>query len=238
MKRLYKHVSQDKKPEGWTILLDGRAIKTRAGGFLYAQNEDIAKEIAEEWNRQKDKIDPDSMPFTQILNTRIDQVTKNRNVISEMVLRYLDTDLICYLAETPKDLNNLQEHHWKKWRDWAKEFFGYPVLTTSGLDVLEQTQELHNSIATHIDKMSDDMFTLLQVSVPLSGSLILGLALIEGKADAQDVFKACFVEEHYKDEFYRIDEYGRDPFSEHKQKACLKDLQACERYRRLLIRKN
>lgn len=234
MKRFYKLVSHEKTPEGYAILLDGRVVKTKSGALLYAQNEKVADEIVREWAEQGKNIDPDTMPFTQILNTRIDQVPKNREAMSVAILKYLDTDLICYPTDIPKELNEQQELHWQKWREWMKDRFGYELRVTTSLNALKQKKELKEAVSGHINAMSDDIFTLLQVAIPLSGSLILGLVLIEGQANADDIFKACFVEEHYKDGIYMVDEYGRDPLSEHKQKSCLRDLETCETYRRHL----
>jgi len=234
MKRFYKLVSYEEKPEGFAILLDGRAVKTKSGALLLAQNELVATEIVREWAAQGEGIDPDTMPFTQILSTRIDQVTKKRKAMSMAILKYLDTDLICYQAETPQALHESQEQHWAKWREWIEKRFGYSMQVTTGLQALKQAPELCDAIAVHVEAMSDDIFTLLQVAVPLSGSFVLGLALIEGQASADEVFKACFVEEHYKDGLYMVDKYGRDPLNEHKQQACLRDLKACETYRSYL----
>ncbi len=235
MKRFYKLVSHEKKSGGYAILLDGRAVKTKSGAVLLAQNEQVANEIVKEWAGQGEKIDPDSMPFTQILNTRIDQVSQKRKAMSQAILKYLNTDLICYPTQEPRELYDLQEKHWAKHREWVEKLFGEPLKTTTSLQALTQEDTLHKSVAMHVEKMSDDIFTLLQVAVPLSGSLVLGLALIEGEAGANEVFECCFVEEHYKDEIYLVGKYGRDPLSEHKQKMCLRDLKTCETYRNFLI---
>ncbi len=234
MKRFYKLVSYQKKPEGYAILLDGRAVKTKSGAVLLAQNEQIATEIVQEWAAQGEQIDPESMPFTQILNTRIDQVSQKRQAMSAEVLKFLNTDLICYPTEEPIALYELQEKHWAKWREWIKQRFGAPLQVTTTLRALQQPLQLHEALKTHVDAMSDDIFTLFQVVVPLCGSLVLGLALIEGQGSADEIFKCCFVEEHYKDKIYLVEEYGRDPLSEHKQQACLRDLKTCETYRSYL----
>ncbi len=234
MKRFYKLVSHEKKPEGFAILLDGKAVKTNSGATLLAQNEQVATEIVQEWTAQGEHIDPNSMPFTQILNTRIDQVTKQRKAMSAEVLKFLNTDLICYPAEEPPALYELQEKHWAKWREWIKQLFGTSMKVTTSLQALTQEPQLHEALKAHIETMSDDIFTLLQVAVPLCGSLVLGLVLIEGQGSVDEVFECCFVEEHYKDEIYLVGEYGRDPMSENKQQACLRDLKTCETYRSYL----
>jgi chaperone required for assembly of F1-ATPase len=235
MKRFYKLVSTEEKPGGYAVLLDGRAVKTKSGAVLLAQNEQVANEVVKEWAKQGEEIDPDTMPFTQILNTRIDQVSQKREAMSNAILRYLDTDLTCYPTDEPKALYDLQEKHWVKHREWIEKRFGIPLKTTTSLQALTQEPALHEAITEHVERMNDDIFTLFQVTVPVCGSLVLGLSLIEGHASADEIFECCFVEEHYKDEIYLVDQYGRDPLSEHKQQACLRDLKICETYRDFLI---
>lgn len=234
MKRFYTLVSSEAKPEGYAILLDGRPVKTKSGALLIAQNQQIADETVIEWANQKEVIDPETMPFTQIINTRIDQVAAKRPAMSATVLNYLDTDLVCYIADGPEELVTLQELKWKKWRDWIETEFGHALKTTNGLAALSQASELHDAVKSYVEQLSDDRFTLLQIVVPLSGSLILGLALLARQASSQEVFDACFVEEHYKDGLYMVDKYGRDPHIEKKQQATFKDFESCERFDKAL----
>lgn len=231
MKRFYKLVSYEKKPDGfYAILLDGREVKTKSGALLLAQNETIATQIMSEWAAQEGEINPENMPFTQILSTRIDQVSKTRATMSAAVMKYLDTDLVCYLAETPLGLHEKQEEHWAPVRDWISTRFGSALEVTTTLQALKQPKALHSAITQHVEAMSDDVFTLFQVAVCACGSLILGLTLIEQKTTAEEVFEACFIEERFKDVLYMVDVYGRDPLNERKQRATLLDLKTCETY--------
>lgn len=230
MKRLYTLVSSEKTAEGYVILLDERVVKTKAGQPLCTPVEDIANEVVQEWVRQEKVINPDTMPFTQILNTKIDRVSTERARMSDTILKYLDTDLICYCADTPQGLVSMQDSLWAPWRLWAAEKFGHAPETTTGLIALSQPSGLHDHIGAYVQGINDDRFTILQIAVPLTGSLILGLAFLEGVARAQDVFAACFVEEKFKDTLYDAEKYGADPHTESQQDAVLRDLQACETY--------
>jgi chaperone required for assembly of F1-ATPase len=66
-KRFYKTVdvkpSDDKKPGGWVITLDGRVLKTPARARFVVPSERIALSIALEWDAQRPVVKPFLMPM-------------------------------------------------------------------------------------------------------------------------------------------------------------------------------
>ncbi|MGH1456697.1 MAG: ATP12 family protein [Alphaproteobacteria bacterium] len=230
MKRFYKLVSVEKSDNGYHILLDGRAVKTKSKAHLSCLNKDIANEVMQEWAQQGAQIIPDSMPFTQIESTRIDRVSAERQAMSANVLKYLDTDLICYVAASPEELVEEQNKKWALWRTWFGDKFKCKLDTTTGLAALKQDARAHKAAAEYTEKLDDARFTILQIVTPLSGSLILGLSFIDGASNADDIFAASYVEEHFKDTLYDAQKYGRDPLLEKQQNAAIKDLTAAQKY--------
>ena len=230
MKRFYKLVSIGKSKDGFNILLDGRPVKNASGLPLLCLNEAIANHVMQEWAQQVDEIVPDDMPFMQIENTRIERVSSERKVMTKSLLKYLDTDLICYIVDEPKQLAKMQNEHWSKWRTWFEKKFGTTLDVTNGLAALTQKPEAHRAVQEFVKNLDDAKFTILQIIVPLSGSLILGMAFVDGEASPQDVFAACTIEETHKDELYNAEKYGKDPLLEKKQKAAMRDLTASHEY--------
>ncbi len=234
MKRFYKLVSIDKTGGGYHILLDGKPVKTKSGAYLCAANEAIATRIMTEWAEQKEHILPDTMPFTQILNTKIDRVSKEREEMSKYVLKYMDTDLICYFADNPPELLDKQKQAWQIWLDWFEKEFGIALETTTGLAALTQDSCAHEAAADFVHALDDEHFTILQLVTSISGSVILGLAMIKGTANAAQVFDACFVEESFREALYDAEKYGADPALEKEQKAKMRDFNAAHDYIALL----
>ena len=230
MKRFYTLVSHAETEGGYSIQLDGKPVKTQSGALLIAPNQHIADMVIQEWSAQVEHIDPETMPVTQILNTKIDQVAHNREKMSAAVMRYVDTDLLCYVTNEPEDLAALQQEVWGKWRSWLEGEFDVSIETTSGLASLKQPKALHERLQKLIDAMSDDEFTVMQIIVPLSGSLILSTAMLKKQATAQDLLVACFLEEDFKNALYDAEKYGADPHIEARKKNALRDLEACEKY--------
>src|ERR1700704_5179613 len=77
------------------ILLDGRPVKTPAGGSLALPALALAEAVAAEWDRQGERIDPAAMPLTRFANTIIDSVTPSPSPVAEEIAKYLGSDLVC-----------------------------------------------------------------------------------------------------------------------------------------------
>ncbi len=235
MKRFYKLVSVSQKPDGWAILLDGKDIKAPSRQrTLVASTESLAHAVMEEWAAQAELIVPDLMPLTQILNTKIDRVSTERTVMSEMIMKYFNTDLVFYRVDEPQELAQRQKDAWNPHVSWFEEQFDCGLETTTGLRALTQAQAAHDSVRSYIDALDHDRFTVLQLVVSICGSLVLGVAFSERKINADQAFSAIRVEEQYKAEIYNEALHGQDPAQEKKDQSALADLKAAEKYLSLL----
>jgi chaperone required for assembly of F1-ATPase len=234
VKRFYKIVSAQQEQGGYSILLDQRPVKTKSGKTLLARNAAIAQEVVLEWAGQTEHILPDTMPIMQILSTKIDRVAQERAAMTRYVLKYLDTDLLCYPAELPPEVAAEQGRIWTPWRAWFESQSGATLQTTTGLAAISQEPAALAFLIGAIEKLDDDRFTILQIVTALSGSVILALAFVSGVANAQDVYACCYIEEEAKDRLYDAKKYGNDPMLEKQQNAARRDLAAAQMYLELL----
>ena len=229
MKRFYKLVSTYKEPQGWAVHLDGKPVKTPMKTALLAPSEAIADLVVQEWAAQEDVINPETMPLTQILSTQIDQVGTQREAMTLEVLKYLNTDLLCYRAgDDPPGQAEKQAEAWDPWLTWFEEKYGASLKTTTDLIALKHDEAAHKAVRAYVEDLDDAHFTILQMLVPLSGSLVLPLAFVERAITPDQLFEATHVEEHFKDEIYDAERYGRDPLQEKKDVAMMRDLKAAE----------
>ena len=236
MNKFYSLVSKKDEGAGFSILLDGKPVKTPNKNILLVSNATAADLVVREWADQEDQIKPEDMPFTQFATTCQERVSVEREAMEAQVLKYLDTDLICYRAsldhdENQKIQNAQQEKLWNPWIEWFENRFDVKLETTTGLSVLKQDEKAHQGLKDTIQKLDNDHFTLLQIIVPLSGSVILGLAFIEKDISPEQLFKAVHIEEDFKAELYNEDAlHGRAPLEEKKDAAMMKDLNAAQAY--------
>ncbi|MCE7887291.1 MAG: ATP12 chaperone family protein [Alphaproteobacteria bacterium PRO2] len=234
MKRFYKFVSLGDGKKGCSILLDGKPVKTPSRNLLETPHMDLANAILHEWNGQGDKIMPSEMPLTQLLNTCIDRVGSERPAMTEALMKYLDTDLICYRASLPPEMAAAQQAAWDPWLGWFEKEFGVALATTIDLQALKQPAAAHNALREYIEGLDDDRFTVLQVVTPLCGSIVLGAAFVRAALNPEEAFACARVEENYKAGLYDEKTYGKDPAQEKKDKAEMADLDACAKYLDLL----
>lgn len=230
MKRFYKMVSLGTGPDGHSILLDGKPVKTPLRNALTTPHKALADAILREWAAQQDKINPDSMPLTQLLSTKIDRVPAERAIMTEGILKYLNTDLLCYRADHPPEIACRQAESWDPWLGWFEKKFGVALETTPSLKALRQPAAAHQKVQTHIQALNDDQFTILQLITPITGSLVLALAFVEQALAPQTAYEAARVEETYKAELYDEKKYGPDPAQEKKDRAVLADLDAAAKF--------
>lgn len=215
MKRFYTLVHVGQEDGAYDIRLDGKPVRTPGRVTLATSSKALAEAVMSEWAAQEERIVPDAMPLTQILTTQIDYAVRERAVLSEKVLGYLDTDLLCYHAPRggdSEDIARLQEQVWTPWVTWFATRFGHALQTTDGLKALQQEGGVKDALAAYVNGLDDARFMVLQMVTNACGSVVLGLALLEGAISAEQLFEVAALEELYQAKLYDPDgRYGMDP---------------------------
>lgn len=233
MKRFYAEVAVVPREEGLSIALDGKSVRTPGGQLLLASHIDLAEAIAAEWQAQGDEIHPHSMPLCQLLSTALDRVIPHRRVIIGQVLNYAGTDLLCYRAEAPQDLVERQERMWQPLIDWVLLAFGVEMRVTRGVVPIAQPGDSLAALERVVTGYDPLRLTALQSAVPATGSLILGLALLEGRLTAEEAFAISQL-----DETYQIELWGEDHEAARARAALRHDIACASRFLELSVRKD
>lgn len=234
MKKFYKTASHRQDGEDFIIELDGKSIKTEGGRQLIAPSRSLADAVVAEWANQGDEIDHENMHLTSLLNTAIDRSGPQRKEIEERVLKYLDTDLLCYQTEEPLEIADRQTEQWGPWLTWFDQHYGVKLLTTKGLDALTQPEEAHNRVRNYMQALDPHDFTVMHVVANLCGSVVLSLAFMEGEITPEEAFDLAFLEERYHGEMAGEDEHGQDPAQKRAHDAVKAELAAALEYQSLL----
>jgi chaperone required for assembly of F1-ATPase len=229
MKRNYKTVSHTKTEDGFAIQLDGKTIKTPLGQVVAAPNRALADAIVAEWEEQTDTVSPDNMPMMQMLSTSIDRA-RERDALTKTLLKYLDTDLLCYRVKEPAELARRQKEIWDRWLTWFDEHFESPLETTFGIEALKQDARTHKQIWNYLEALDEYYFTALQVVTSLTGSIVLGLAFLEQEATNEEIFAAAELEELYHAALAGEDVHGTDPVQERRQNVLKRELESSRRF--------
>jgi len=205
-KRFYKEVAVAPCESGFTVELDGRAVKTPARLLLVVGNPELAEAVAGEWRAQGDEIHQDTMPFTRYVCTALDRVTPQRDAVIEETVRYGETDQLCYRAQEPDELVKRQLLTWQPLLDWAETHYGAQFETTDGLAAVAQDDDALAKLCAAVEAENDLTLTGLHIATATSGSLIVALALMEGEVDAESAWRISQIEERWQLERWGEDE--------------------------------
>jgi chaperone required for assembly of F1-ATPase len=208
--RFYREAGFAPAEGGFRLTLDGRPANTPARHPLVLSNRDLAQAVAEEWGAQKTAIDPATMPLTRLANTAIDGVAPRVQAVADDLCAYAGTDLLAYRAAEPERLVVSQGTAWDPVLAWAHDTFGARLILSEG--VMHVTQPPHTVEAlSEAVRAVQDPFRLaaLHTMTTLTGSLILALAVLHGRLDAEAAWNAAHV-----DETYQADVWGRDAEAE------------------------
>lgn len=190
---------------GFTVTLDGRAVKTPAKAPLVLPSEGLARLVAAEWDAQTDVVVPETMPVTRTANSAIDKVAVNFTEVAEMLAEYGGTDLLCYRAAAPQALVDRQAAGWDPLLEWARLRYDAPLQVTVGVMFIAQPPASLAALRAAVFAQTPFQLAALHDLIAISGSLVLGLAVAEGRLSAEEAFSLSRI-----DEQWQIDQWGED----------------------------
>jgi chaperone required for assembly of F1-ATPase len=229
VKRFYRNAGPVQRAGGHGINLDGKPIKTPGKRDLVVPNGALAAAIAEEWNAQEGEVRAATMPLTRLATTTVDRVATQREPIIRQTAGYAETDLVCYRAAHPPALAARQQAVWQPLIDWAVLRYDAPLSVTTGVIPTKQSAASLRAFAAAVAEQHDFALTALHVATAACGSLVIGLALIEGRLDAEGAFAASQL-----DESFQIEAWGEDAEQAERRRALAADIQAAARFISLL----
>ena len=209
-KRFWTDVTAQQEADGWTVHLDGRLVKTPAKVTLMLPTAALAQAVVAEWEAQDGEIDPNSMPFTRSANAAIDKVATQHYEVAEMLAAYGDADLLCYRAESPKELVERQCAIWDPYLDWAAETLGARLHPRTG--VIHESQDIAAlaTLSKHVHALTAFELAAFHDLVSLSGSLVLGFAAAQDLHPAPIIWAASRVDEIWQEEQWGEDEEAQN----------------------------
>ena len=225
MKRFYSDVRTAAGPDGYSILLDGRLVKTPGKESLTMPSAALAEAVAEEWRAQEADINPNTMPISRLANTAIDRVRPRFDTVAEEIANFAGTDMLCYRAAEPAELVARQAKEWDPYLEWAKNSLSAPLETTAGIMPIQQDQAVLATLATEVFSHDYNELTALHEFTNGFGSIVLALAYMRGFATFDTVWQASILDQTIQEEGW-----GSDYEAIEKKENLLADLTATCRF--------
>ena len=228
-RRFYREAAAVPDGDIWRIALDGKVVKTPARNPLTLPNRALAEAIVAEWAAQDTKVKPDTMPLMQLASTAIDRVAPDRDRIIAETAGYAATDLVCYRAEGPAELVARQAALWDPLIDWLRARYDVALQVAAGVMAIPQSERALSALTRAVAAQDDLRLTALAVMTGASGSLAIGLAVLEGRISPEAGADAAQL-----DELFQAERWGIDPEAEKRRAAQKADLVAARRFLDLL----
>jgi chaperone required for assembly of F1-ATPase len=209
----------------FSVLLDGRPIKTPLKKTFTLPTRPLADAVAAEWEAQGTKIDPRTMLLTKLANTAIDRVAPHRERIIAEIVQFASSDLVCYRAEASEDLIERQAVHWDPVLRWAENGPGASFIATKGIVHVSQPKAGLEAITGHLVRKSDWALTATHNIATMVGSALIATMLADGAIEAETAWKAAHV-----DEDWQIEQWGADEEASARRAARKHEFDTCVRF--------
>ncbi|CAN5863245.1 ATPase [soil metagenome] len=205
MKRFWKDVSVD--PDRG-IRLDGKPVRTPGKQPLILPNAALAEAVGEEWRAVGEgaEIDPRAMPLTGLANAATERI--DPAAFAAALAAFGESDLLCYRAEGPDDLVARQAALWDPLLDWARTRYDVHFEIAAGVMHRPQPPATIGRLAEAVSARNAWQLAGLSPIVTIGGSLVAALALDEGAATPEQVWRAVEL-----DEDWQAEQWGRDELS-------------------------
>ncbi|MSP42506.1 MAG: ATPase [Alphaproteobacteria bacterium] len=200
VKRFYISATAVEAEGGFHVVLDGKPVRTPLGKAMLVKNRALAEALAAEWDSQKSDIDMSRMGLHQLAASALDRGKSEQAALADELAAYGATDLLCYRADEPQALAVRQAAAWDPLLDWAAARCGARLNVTSGVIAVAQDAAALSALTERISRLDSLQLSALRAAVGIGGSLIVGLALAEGRLDAAQAWAIVNVDEDWQRE--------------------------------------
>ena len=138
------------------------------------------------------------------LDKAVKEIGQYREEIEKKLLEFARTDLLFFWGEK-RDLYLKQKTEWQPIINWIEESLKVKVKKTDKLDTPDN-EEMQKPLKTAFAKMSDKELACYYAAALNMKSVLLALALVKGKINAETAGKLSYLEELWQNEMWGADE--------------------------------
>jgi chaperone required for assembly of F1-ATPase len=229
VKRWYKTAAAVEAQGGWGVALDAKPLHTPQRTRVIAPTRALAEALAGEWQEQGETVALHAMRLTRLVATALDRIAPDPGPAVAEIAGYAATDLLCHRAEAPAELRRRQDAAWQPILDWAARRYGARLAPVEGVMPAAQPQEAVAALRAAVAALDAMRLSGLHGVVTASGSLLLGLAVLEAEIDAVRAWQATDL-----DEAWQRARWGDDPLAMKRRAGVEADLRAAARFLELL----
>lgn len=158
------------------------------------------------------------------LNQATKEIAAYRGEIINSLMKYAPTDMLLFWG-ADENLQKKQEKEWSPILEWARKEFGEKYKTTTGLVVANENEKMGDKFIAFLNELSDKQLAAFYLAALNMRSVLLASALIRGKINSEQAFKAAYLEE-----LFQADAWGKDAEAESKRQERKQELIDIEKF--------
>lgn len=205
MKRFWREVAVEPFEGAYRVTLDGRPIRTQGGASQVVPGEALAEALAAEWRAQGEEIDARAFPLRDLADYAIDHVGAGRAAVIAHLLRYAETDTLCYRADPDEPLYRRQLELWEPLASTFEARHGVRLERISGVIHRPQPAATIARLGEVLAGHDDLALAALATLAPLAASLMVALEALEPGAEPATLFAAANAEQDWQAELWGWD---------------------------------
>jgi len=182
---------------------NNKKLKTTKGNVIKVLGFDFAKKILNKIEKEKNIKDSN---FLKLFFFSSDLDVKQRYIIGKSIIKYLDTDLVCYRANKGTELEKMQSKYWDPYIIFCKSNFKLNYKINYTIMPFTQDRSNKDKVIEILDNMDKYTLTAFFFLVEVTKSIIISLNILYKSVSNNLVWRDCNLEDEYNQHKWGADE--------------------------------
>ncbi len=208
MDHLIKNIKIDivqVKQGKYQLNINNKSLKTPDGNIIELPSMKLAKLLLKDYESSLNSKSLNIVRPIKITNTAIDKIKPNNIFYINEITNNLNNDMICYFANSPIELVDLQNKEWLPLINYMESSYNIELIYTSKLFSINQKPDSLLKLKNILNEINIFKLSAIYTLSQITKSIIISLALVNNKISAKKAFENSNLEE-----LYQISKWGKD----------------------------
>ena len=189
----------------YLLTINNKSLKTPDGNIIELPSMKLAKILLKDYESSFKSKPLNIVRPIKITNTAIDKIKPNNIFYINEITDNLNNDMICYFANSPVELVDLQNKDWLPLINYMKSSYNIELIYTSKLFSINQKPDSLLKLKNILNEINIFKLSAIYTLSQITKSIIISLALVNNKISAKKAFENSNLEE-----LYQISKWGKD----------------------------
>ena len=204
IKNIKIDIVQGKKGK-YLLNINNKSLKTPDGNIIELPSMKLAKILLKDYESSFKSKPLNIVRPIKITNTAIDKIKPNNILYINEITDNLNNDMICYFANSPLELVDLQNKEWLPLINYMESSYNIELIYTSKLFSINQKPDSLLKLKNILNEINIFKLSAIYTLSQITKSIIISLALVNNKISAKKAFENSNLEE-----LYQISKWGKD----------------------------